>query len=60
MAELLSPVPESDRVLPAVVPVEVALPLPLPLELLDGLLFDDSPEIGLSFVVPGLLVDGLG
>jgi hypothetical protein len=56
---LLPPVPESDGVLPDVVPVSES-DGELPLELLDGLLFDEPLELGLSLVVLGELFEGLG
>jgi hypothetical protein len=56
---LLPPVSESDGVSPDVVPVSEP-DGELSLELLDGLLFDDSLELGLSLVVLGELLEGLG
>ena len=55
----MPPVPESDGVSPDVVPV----PEPdgeLPSELLGALLFDGSPVLGLSLLVLGGLLEGLG
>jgi hypothetical protein len=56
---LLPPVPESDGVSPDVVPVSEPDGELSP-ELLDGLLFDDSLELGLSVVLLGELLEGLG
>lgn len=56
---MLPPVSESDGVLSADVPVSEP-DGELPPELLDGLLSDDSPELGLSLVVLGGLLEGLG
>ena len=56
---LLPPVPESDGVSPEVVPVSEP-DGELPSELLGALLFDGSPVLGLSLVVLGGLLVGLG
>jgi hypothetical protein len=70
--EVLPPVSEPEGELPDDVlvsepegelPDDVLVSEPdggLPLELLDGLLFDELPELGLSLVVLGGLLESLG